>query len=784
MKSFINFISRNRLYALINFFGLSVSLGFVILLFSYARQEYTTMLGQKHAKEIYAIGYGSGLGMTYSTGDKISGNIPEIKAYSRLMEQEWDAIVDGGNYYRVNSLCVDPNFFDFLSFKTEGCNKNDVFSSLDNILLSKAFAAKIFGAESPEGKTLVIKAGGKNVPLTIAGTIEDFDRTILQPVDIIMNINHPYLCSERVLGINYMDNFGSVQTLVMLDKNANRDKVRNKIQNEFKKLWDYWDKGTFIGGSSLVRADELYFSDINTSNNGVFRSGNKKMVDILFIAGIILLISALFNYINLTVAQTGSRAKEMATRNLLGASKISVIMRYISESFVFTFVCFAAGFFLAIAAAPYFQDFLDTELSLIPDIASVIIYLLLIFIISVISGLIPAFFVSRFKPIDVVKGNFSFRSKMVFGKVFIILQNIISVVLISTAFTMNSQMKFLINLPNGYNTSDIAYINIWGALNRNGINVLVENLKSLPEVESVGLCNGTPLRAGSNMATMPDGSMRAMVTSSLDSISFNMLGIKILEKYSDATEGMAYYTKDAAAQLGIRPDYVPDKERCLMPCGIIADYRQGNALYDKFAWDKKGGVNVIYMISDDYKWVSGLMVKTRGDHIQAMQAINKICTSTVKELTGFPKSLEVAYFEDILKDGLKGSKNLMDIVIAFMVMSVLISSLGLFAMSMYYTRQRAKSIALSKVFGSTSREVVISLSKKFMVLIIIALAIALPIAVYASQRYLETFPTKMNLSPWIFVAATLLSLAVAVISIFDQTLRAANANPVNNLKKE
>lgn len=784
MKSYLKFLSRNKLYTFIMLFGLSVSLAFIILLFCYAIQEYSTVAGQPLAKELYAIGNRDRLGMTYGTAEHVMGQIPEVKDYTRALRQEWN-IYSANQYYRATSLMVDPNFFKLFKYNILDCDGTSVLNSTDNVLVSKSFALKTFGAASPIGKTIVVKAKDKEVSLVVAGIIEDFDNDIFYPVDFIMNIRHPYLCLEEVLGLNYMDNFGTVFTFVKLPRDVNESAVRKKLLDEYKKTWDFWDKSEFLSGSSLVSINDLYFSDFSRDGDMLVRHGNRKMVNILVIAAIMLLISALFNYINLTVAQTGSRAKEMAIRRLLGSSKVGIFLRYIGESFLFTLICFAVGYFIAYALSDAAGEMLKTDLNLRFSSGILAFYLLLVVVVSIISGILPALFVSRFKPIDVVKGTFRFKSKMVFGKIFIVAQNIISVVLIAVALTMNSQINYLANLPKGYNSKEIVYIDIWGALNPEGIDVLAQKLKTLPFVEEVGKCNGNPaLGAGGQIVAMPDGSERTMTVSMVDSISFKILGFKVIESYGEPVSDRSYYTRDAAAQLGIKPDYVPDKQRCVMPCGIIEDYRQGDALYDKYGWDSKGCLNVVYIMPDNYEYIAGLLVKTRGDAAEVLNRMNDITTSTVQEITGIPRSLQIDYIDNILDSGLIGSKNIMNLVMAFMIISVIISSLGLFGMSVYYTKQRAKGIALRKVYGSTVIEVMLALVKNFMFMVIIAVIIAIPLAVYISQRYLETFPNREVLGIWIFVAAVSIAVFVAGISIVEQTLRAANANPVENLNRE
>ena len=206
----------------------------------------------------------------------------------------------------------------------------------------------------------------------------------------------------------------------------------------------------------MTRLDKLYFSELNAY--APLRKGDKKTVEMLLAVVLILLLCAVFNYVNLTVALTGKRAKEMATRRLLGESSGAVVRRYLAESFLFTFGCFAIGCVIAVAFRQWMNGILSADIVLLPDWQWTVIVVVFLSAVSLISGILPAFMISKFKPIDVVKGEYRFKSKMIFSKIFIVCQNAFSTLLVALALTMTLQMRYLDTLPTGYNTDDIIYI--------------------------------------------------------------------------------------------------------------------------------------------------------------------------------------------------------------------------------------------------------------------------------------------------------------------------------------
>ncbi|MDO4197299.1 MAG: FtsX-like permease family protein, partial [Prevotellaceae bacterium] len=281
----------------------------------------------------------------------------------------------------------------------------------------------------------------------------------------------------------------------------------------------------------------IYFSGFKSWDD--IRVGEKKTVEILLIVALVLLISAIFNYINLTIAQAGKRAKEMATRRLMGESQLGIVCRYIRESFVFTLGCFVLGCVPAYLLRPWMNELLTTNIALHVDWISVTIAMLLVIVISLISGLLPAFISLRFKPIDVVKGSFRFRSKMVLSRVFIICQNVISTVLIAVALTMTIQIRHLANLPYGYNTDNLIQLITYhlGYPDMDAPNELAKRLRNLPCVEEVGMYLNAPIHCSDNGLQNEDERMSWISLTSIDSTSFKLLGFKVVEQYSAPLNG-------------------------------------------------------------------------------------------------------------------------------------------------------------------------------------------------------------------------------------------------------
>lgn len=773
MKSFFQFLKKNKLYTFIEVFGLAVAIGFIILLASYANTEYNVGNKQSKSKELYAVGTGEFIGMTLETIPTFAPSIPEITGYTRIeANASYDAII-GENFLQMKGMGIDTNFFNVFDYHLYGVSKNQILRSKNEMLLSESFARKAFGGENPVGKSIKVS---NDRSFTVIGTFEDFG-----PYDLYENVDFMY--SIKNSRNSAMDQFGNTQTFITLAEGVEPDIVSAKLLDKYTEYWEGYGKdgstGSFLWGSTLTRYDEIYFSPLQKFDT--MRSGNSRQVWILLIVGLVLLISAIFNYINLTVAQTGKRAKEMATRRLLGSSPAMVIWRYLSESSIFTLGCFVVGFVLAFYFRPLFERILQTQIAFSYDAATICVIAVAIVVISVISGLMPSLLVAKYKPIDVVKGNFSFHSKMRLGRIFIMLQSLISVIITSVALAMMLQIHHLTTLPMGYNTKNLIKIETRSAIHGSSYHkILRERILTLPQVKQVALCGQLPSMCGFNGVPLESGNMVFLAMPTLDSLSFQMYGFKVLEQFSDLTAGKIWLTREAQRLFNVdanNPKIGTDGRYEI--CGIIEDYISRDAVFEPMT----NSYNSVRMIDDSYEWLGNLLVEITGDQDAAIKAIREECDKVVKELTGLPKQLDVSYLKDYFYNQLKGKRDTMSLVIAFMIVSVLISALGLLAMSVYYTEQQSRQIAIRKIYGSTTKQITRRLTSNFLILSSIAVVISIPISIYLIRTYLEDFTFRISFPIAGLILSCIFSLLIAYISVYGSSHTAALRNPVDTINQ-
>ena len=787
MKSYFKFLSRNKVYTLIEAFGMAFALGFIILLLSYAKTEYSVGKNIKDADKIYVLGTSDMYGMTLDTPIEFFHQFPEIGAWTRVANGVEQDVIVGDDYFQVKSVFIDSTFFQLFDYELTGCPRERVLTGEDEVIVSESFARKAFGGKEPVGQRL--KAGDKF--FTVCGVVEDFGRKdLFMNIDLFFSIKRAYDYYQR------MDNFGNTLTFLTLKPGTDSEVLAGKLLKNYVEYWpDFYAEdsstGTMLWGSTLTRFDKAYFSSFKSYS--IIKSGNRTLVDVLLLVAFVLLVSACFNYMNLTVALTGKRAKEMTMRRVLGEQVAGIRFRYFKEALLFTLGCFLLGLLVACLFHSLFEEWLAMSIPLIPDGQMVVTGIGLLLVLALVSSVLPSALVLQFKPLDVVKGTFLLKNKMVFSKVFIIMQNIISMTLIAVAITMTLQMHHLLTLPMGYETEGLIYVETWDiGYKPERQEILRQRLLALPQVEDVGMAGSIPFGPSYNGLIDAEGNKSWICYSSMDTTTFRLLGFKVVEQYTTPTDSLCWIDRNTKVRYGIT-----DAHPCIdgndggttgvivmrpryKVCGIVENYRAGMANDVPMFED---GHNVIQLMGP-HDWAWRQIVKVRGDREDALAAVRKVCQETTKEVTGYPKKLSCTYLDDLFKDALSQERHTMQLVLCFMFISILISALGLFAMSINYCEQHSKEIAIRKIMGASVRESAWKLSWPFIALSLIAIVVAVPLCVKAMRDYLQDFYYQIAF-PWqVIPLAACISLLIIILSVLGQTMRIATRNPIEGIKNE
>ena len=790
MRSYLKFLSRNKLYTVIEAVGLAVSLAFVILIGSYVVQQYHVAHEGPYWKRTFTLGSDEFLGLTYWDKEELEMNIPEVEVATRAAMLWQPVIGSKDERFQCSGLETDADFFKvFPEYRLVEGSQED-FVGKDDVLISESLARKISGQVGQ-----VIKVNDSE--RVIKGIFADLDGTLFMPSDVITHISGCWAAEQE----KAFNSIGNYTTWFRVREDASPEDLQTKVKALLHKNYDSsWDAEK-VDSWRAYRMDEAFF--MTGSSNGLTRQGNARMLRLLSAVVLLLLLSAIFNYVNLSLALTGKRAKEMASRRLLGADKANILWKYIGESVAFTAVCFAAAILLADLLAPMVNSLVSTSdpdemmlgigdtsvrLSVMMTPGYIIAYVAGILALGVINGLLPAFAASRYQPIDVIKGTLRRRDKMVLSKVFIVVQNVLSVFLIALALVMEVQVRHMMNRPTHSATDNLYYIE-YSARDYDQMRLLKDKVEQLPFVTKAGVGRGIPGMLNMNMSMKVDEEHRVdMPVIICDSTYFKLLGLEIEEDFGHPLVHSLWMSRSAFNGTGVSDTSTVFPRRISMNGaqpefigGVVTDFPARPASEGKI---NPNGVVIVTRVEELY-YSNCLLIGTTGEDKSYDEAIRQAYKEFRLETSGVEEpAWRYGFIKDINRKQLAPVLRTLHLVELFTLLAVLISLLGLLAMSTYFADENTKQIAVRKVFGAdvgseTRRNV-----RSYMVLTGIACAIGIPLAIWAARIYLQRFAYRVEGYGWVFAVAVIISLAIAFGTVLWQTLKAARTNPATELKKE
>lgn len=774
MKSFWNFLKKNKLYAAVNLVGLTVSMAFVLLLAVYIQRQLTTDSFQQNADRIYVVANEDNVTMGYWLDKHLKNNFPEIEKGCCVANIASAAAfnIDGERVYG-STMAADSTFFEMFSYDLVEGNKADWRVSQDRCMVSREFANAHFGDKDPLGQIISFNYEG-SFQLTVCGVYEDFGNSILKAPDVLIRGDlMPKINSSHD---EFMSNAGGGICFVMAYPGAD-------LQGRHDDILDWCEENFWVYKSLYDKVRIIPLRDMYFLNEGIrygsdtIQFGNRSFVNLLLAMCLLLLAFAVLNYINMTTALTGFRAKEMATRRLVGADKRSIFFKVISESTLICGISMLLAILLAEALSPLASQILKYQVSIFKAVTPVNVLLVLGFIVilGVLSGIVPALLIQQAQPIEIVRGTLRLKTKTVYSKVIIVVQNVVAVVMLVSALTIGLQIRYMISADLGYNTKDILVVdNAYGQTGQ--IRPLLDKWREEPCVEEVGQGNGIPLGGTNNWTMeMPDGHWVSFQQIQGDDKYFDILGLKV--KQDNHQPNKWWLNEYAFKQIGIEEtatEFQTAQNGTRSIGGIYYDFKIRPLEQDQSAaMIYNRGENP----DDDYPWV--LLVKTTGDQAAAKKRVEAAC----KEV--FPDRLfEAQYIEEMIEDGFADESRVLKIVIIFTLLSILVSALGLFAMSSYYMQQEIRSVSVKKVFGADYSGVLKELVLSFMKMVGIAFVIGVPIAWFIMNLWLSGYGHRINLHWWIFLPAGAVVALIAIVSVLYHSIKTARTNPAEALKKE
>ena len=777
---------KRKSFTLINISGLALGFAVCILTVLYV---YTEFSFDKHIPSVankYRIIWGSSDDINailpYAFREKLDPQLPEGTQICMVSSPGSQYLTYNQNDYKSEyTLFSDSRF---LSMFGSTLLQGDTTKLLDaplQIILSEHVARKIFGNQSPINQT--VRMWLKD--FTVTGVFSDLPETSHQRADIVISV-----LSWKVFSPDNLTSWGnkSYDYYLSLPPNVNTNQLQDKIKTIYLDS-DPGFKNASAANKSAMRFELEPVTDIHLKSGHVLwdddkNKGNLSMVIAFVIIGLLILLMAAFNYINLSTAYFQTKNTFSGIQKVLGANS-GHLAQYI---FMQTSVMVVSGFTLSLLLVklflPYFNLIIARKISflllLTPKIVGFVFLIVLAMVL--LSGLYPAIHFSRENPVLALKRkarntNFSFR------KVLVIAQFVISMALVSGVLIMGRQIRMMSVQKLGFNAEQLMEMNF--DIDKTKFELFKNQLKNLPGVVAVSAASNTPAEyinnenpfrlSGETDEKNREGASVVGVTPNY----FDVLQISMLEgvPFTEAMEkqNMAILSKTAADMLGLLN---PLGERVHLSMNR-KDYTIVGIVDDVQYRSLRETPKPVVYLPDFYTYNKAVVRLGKGNHVETLAAVKTAWHSISPDVP-----FEFRFFDTKLQQNYEYEISTMHLLNILVIISILISSLGIFGLIMEIAVQRTKEIGVRKVNGAKISEVMAMLNRDFVKWVAIAFVIATPIAYYAMNKWLENFAYKTSLSWWIFALSGILALGIALLTVSWQSWRAATRNPVEALRYE
>ena len=784
---------RNKIYSFINILGLSLGLACAMLIMLYVKDEVSYDKFHTDVDTIYRVvsaredkdgNERKNSNTGFLQGPVFTDNVPEIDAFVRIQVGRKDLKMDT-EVVSEDLLYVDPNFFSMFSFPVVYGNQETSLKDPQSVVISEELATKQFGTTDAVGKTLMLREGEAFVPYTVTAITKKCPQNSSIKFDMLL----PFKASNEDManGENWFNSF--LNTFVTVKPGSNLGLVNDKIQKtylsesaEAAKIISerYGDMGA-LGVYSLQPFTDMHLNKELPAQNGLSDASNPMYSYILSGIALFVLLIACINFVNLTVARSVRRSKEIGIRKVVGGERKQLIVQFLGESFLLCFFAFALAIVLVQLALPVFNELSNKVLALsyLFDAKLILGYMALFIVTGLLAGFYPALVLSNYNPVETLYSRFILSGKNYLQKSLVVLQFALASFLIISTLVIYKQFNFLTTQELGYDDSNLVVVEKEG-LTRDQFALFKEQLKSDPNIVDVaGKNNGFWFSAAK-----VNGEQQVNFAYEIVSESYiPMLDIKFVEgrnfsdKHpSDPTHSIIVnesFVKEAGWKnpIGETVDFWYNEGEKYTVIGVVEDYHF-YALNQKIA-------SQIFLMKPESSFGEALIkIKPNG----TTDALNHIA-ATFKQV--FPVNpYSYVFKDDQNKREYEAEAKWKQIMLFSAILTIFISCIGLFGLSVLSAEKRTKEIGIRKVLGASVNHVVTILSKDFIILVVIALVIAIPIAWLVAGQWLQDYPYRIELGWQIFVAAGALVVFIALSTVSFQAIKAAISNPVKSLRTE
>ncbi|WP_462264415.1 ABC transporter permease [Mucilaginibacter sp.] len=800
-KTAMRFLLKNKTFSFINIIGLAIGTLSCLYILLYVQDQYSYDKQHQNAENIYRV-----TSQLSATGDKrnfatssppiapsMKRDFAEVQQYARVVPSlgATKHLLSYGlkSIYETDAYYADPDFFNLFNYHFLSGTPAGALAAPYSIVLQQWVAEKLFGHENPINKVITYDDSFGRHDFKVTGVIDNSTGKSHLQARLLLSINSGGM-GEFVLNNNGYAGNNLVSSYIKLRPGADAKVLEKKLPAFINKY----------GGQQLKETGmqkQLHLQPINaihTTTGYEAETSQTVAASFLYTLSLIALliqITACINFMNLSTARASQRAKEVGVRKVIGASKADLVRQFIGESFLLSFISVAIALPLLALLLPYLNTLTSADISIRlnnPQLWGMLA--ILITITGLLAGSYPAFYLSAFKAIKIMKGNFTSQvSAAGLRRSLVVFQFIISIVLIIGIIVIYTQLNYIKNKDLGFNAQQKLVFRFYTAGTQSKIDGFANDLRRLAEVKSTSRANavlGEPIMrdhgvylSGGNMANAVDAQNITTDKNFTGTADIQLISGRI---FAENDSGKVLINETLAHRLGLNAQtapgtrlytqYQPNPVTYVEVAGVMKDFNYNSLHGDikpfMFMYDTKEGDMNTLLVAAETK-----------DYAALLKKIEQVWH---QDLPSAP--FEYAFLDTEVQKQYETEFTLSRIINSFTLIAIFISCLGLFGLAAFSAEQRIKEIGVRKVLGASTAGIVQLLSADFLKLVIIALVIAAPIAWWAMRQWLQAFAYHISISWWMFALAGAATLSIALLTVSFQAVKAALVNPIKSLRSE
>jgi putative ABC transport system permease protein len=790
-------LKKNKAFSFINIFGLAIGLTSFMLIAVFVLNELSYDKYPAQAKNMYRVILsvtGNGDIAAYpmvdvAVGEGMKNAFPEIKATTRLASAQ-DFIKFNDKQFKEKQLAfADSNFLQLFSIPLVEGDITTALVQPNSMVISKAFAKKYFGNEEALGKSLSVGTG--QVLYKVTGVIDEVPENSHFHFDAFLSLSSWHLTRQTWSNLGFY-------TYLLLNKNTDPKQLEKKFPQlvaEHVVPEIQHDMGVSLA-EAQKSINTFVFSlqpltDIHLYSHTKYElepNGDIQYVYIFSALALFILLLACVNFTNLSTARAVKRAREVGIRKVLGSLKKQLIIQFLTESVVLTFLSMIIAFGLLSLLLPYFNQLADRQIpfSIFVSYQSILAMISLIIITGIVAGIYPSFFLSSFNTIKVLKGSSSNGSqKNLLRSSLVVFQFFVSIALIIATIVVYQQLYFMQNKKLGYDKKQVLFLPDARLLGKDQP-AFKQQLSQNKNVVATSISRsvpGLPFMDGTEIYPKNDNGNGKEIHANIyhvDEDYLKTLGIKMISGRNFSkdfpTDSSAVVINQAMVrELGwsrtnpVGKMIVRSGQQQLKVIGVMADFNYASA--------KQEIAPLMMVLGNNY---GGLVVKINTSDVKGfLSDLKKQWDSYNPE-----GALDYTFLDDNFAKLYASEIRTQKIFSAFALIAIIIAGLGLFGLSAFVIEQRTKEIGIRKVLGASVQNVLLLVSKDFLLLVGIAFLISVPVTWWAMHNWLQDFAYRINIKWWVFILAGLVAILISIVTISFQAVKAAITNPVKSLRSE